>query len=363
MKNIYFDTNNVVSEKIIRKDKSHRLRIAAVLGLTLAVSAIAVNNIPKADTSAEECTTSPCNTTFEVNVQESLSVSVSTPDEWASGDTDEFLRNKIDLDVSTNSSNGFSAYMHSKDTTDLTNANPTASEIAADTNGMYTIETLSTSATRGNFTTNKWGFSLSSASYDGNNYGETDAGNSSSTYYPMSTNNIKIMNGTSTGSQDVYFGTKADMTKASGSYLGTVVFAVVTSNVAPTPGDDPANPTDDTPSDSSTVPPTTNGATYDNNNNRTVYTSISRSGSGSSARTTTTTQVTDGDVTSSYAAPQGESKYVSSYTTSTNMNTGSGSELATGLAIASATAATSGMLFFILAKRRDEDEEDEEIQQ
>ncbi len=354
MKNSYFDINNVVSEKIIRKDKSHKLRIAAVLGLTLAVSAIAVNSIPKADINAEECTTSPCNTTFEVNVQESLSVSVSTPDVWASGDTDEFLRNKIDLDVSTNSSNGFSAYMHSKDSTDLTNANPTASEISADTTGMYKIETLSTSATRGNFTTNKWGFSLSSASYDGHNYGETDAGNSSSTYYPMSTSNIKIMNGTSSGSQDVYFGTKADMTKASGSYLGTVVFAVVTSSVAPTPSDDPATPTDDNPSDSS--------ATYDNNNDRTVYTSVSRSGSGSSARTTTTTQVTDGDVTSSYAAPHGESKYTGSYT-STDMNTGSSSGLATGLAIASATAATSGLLFFILAKRRDEDEEDEEVQQ
>ncbi len=63
-----------------------------------------------------------------------------------------------------------------------------------------------------------------------------------------------------------------------------------------------------------------------------------------------------------YVSPQGESKYIGSYT-NTNINSGNGSDIANGLAIASATAATSGMLFFILAKRREEDEEDEEQQQ
>ena len=300
----------------------------------LAVSAF-LFNFPWENSSAAQCTTSPCNTTFEVNVVESLSVSITTPSTWASGDADEFLRNKITLDVSTNNANGFAAYMRSKNNTNLTNA----------VSSSNYITTLGSSIQRSNFTANHWGYSLGTESYNSISYGESDAGVSGSYYYPMQTSSIKILDSTAGNSRDVYFGAKANISQASGTYLGTVIFTVISGSVNPddTTPDDPATPTDDTPDDSQ--------ATYDSSNDRTVYTTTSSSGSGSSATTTTTTQVTDGNNTSLY--PLGETRR-------TESNITDGSQVATGLAVAASTAAAGGMIFFILAKRREDDEEDEE---
>lgn len=290
----------------------------SVAGLMLAVSAF-LFNFQWDNTSAAECTDPSCDTTFQVNVHESLSVTVTADTTWSKGDAGNLLRNKVGLSVSTNSSS-FTAYMYSKGTTDLTNA----------IDGSTKINTLEGNTTGGGFTNNRWGYSLN----------DSDTPDSSATYQPMSTSQISILTGTTSGSEQIFFGAKADSTKAAGAYLGTVVFKVVTSG-APVDPVDPAKPSDDKPNDSA--------ATYDNVNSRTVYTTTSST----STSSTTTTQVTSGDVRGMYQSSLGE-------TSRTDSNISDGSGVATGLAIAASTAAAGGMIFFILAKRREDDEEDEE---
>ena len=321
------------STKTLRETKI-KVSLAVII---LVVSALLLN-FPWENSAATTCSTSPCNTTFQVNVQESLTVSITTPQNWASGDAGTFLRNKINLSVSTNSASGFTAYMHSKNTTNLTNAVSDSSY----------IQTLTGGTQKGSFSDNRWGYSLGTSSYNSTSYGETDAGIDSSTYYPMSTSNITILDNTAGSTRDIYFGAKANSSQDSGTYLGTVVFSVITSN---DPSSDPANPTDDTPND--------NSATHDNINDRTVYTTTgttagsSGNGYNGSATNTTTTQVSAGDVTSLYAPAQGEIRR-------TESNIIDGANTATGLAVAASTAAAGGMIFFILAKRREDDEEEEE---
>ena len=57
----------------------------------------------------------PANVTFQVNVQEVLSVSITTPTNWDKGNVGVFLRNKVTLDVTSNNINGFTALMNSTD--------------------------------------------------------------------------------------------------------------------------------------------------------------------------------------------------------------------------------------------------------
>lgn len=282
------------------------------------------------NSSAETCTSSPCNTTFQVNVKESLTVAITSDDgSESTGDIDEFLRNKINVKVITNNPDGFYAAMY-----------PLNSSLVNAIDSTKTIPTWTTSQTYNcngsstceGFPVNKWGYSLDdNASHTG-------------TYSAMlgtSASPTLIFNSTSgTDNKDVYFGTKADITQASGTYLGTVVISAVSGSTAPsTPPSDPATPADDTPNDGV--------ATYDSTNDRTVYTTTTTSG----GSTVTTTQVSDGNNTSMY--PLGET-YRSG---NTEVNTGS--SLASGLAIAASVAAASGAFFFIMAKRREDDDEEE----
>ncbi len=268
-------------------------------------------------------------TTFEVNVVESLSVSLTTPTTGASGSMNTFLRNSIDLNITSNNTKGFTASMYSSDT-NLTNSST----------GTETIPTLSAAVTRGNFSVDHWGYSLN----------DTSAGSASSTYSPLTTSSSPITvlsrTGVGTSSGTVYFGTQTTAAKTAGTYTGTVVISVVTGEV-----DSSTNPA--VPVDPATNSDTTAGnATYDSSNDRTVYYSTTSD----SSSETTTTEISSGDTTQSYADPAG-------VTTRTTANINSGTPLATGLAVASAVAAASGSFFFILAKRKkdDDDEEDENM--
>ena len=60
-------------------------------------------------------------TTFQVNVVESLSVSITAPRGGASGNINTFLRNTVSLSVTSNNANGFTASMYAKNT-NLTNS-------------------------------------------------------------------------------------------------------------------------------------------------------------------------------------------------------------------------------------------------
>lgn len=340
-------------DEICSKNKQNRKKAKAFISLAgiLAPAAIIVANLPVVNAETAE-------TTFSVNVKDYLSVSLTTPSEWASGDVNDFLRNKVSLNVSSNNANGFTASMYSKDNTDLTNT-------MANTE---TLPTLTGSSIKSSFPVNHWGYSLGSgtinSSMNSNSYGETDAGNNSSNYYPLvstSSSPITILTGATGGNQDIYFGAKADMTQASGTYTGTVVISVVSGNI-----DTSTNPV--TPTNPATPNPANEVATYNEAPTggsstaagTTTYTyrrNTPSGGSGSTGTNTTTTQVSDGDNVSAYqgyTAPQGVIE-------NTISNISSGSPLAVGLVATSAAAAAAGTFFFILAKHREEDDDDQQI--
>ncbi len=274
---------------------------------------------------------SATDTTFEVNVKEILSVSVTTPSTWASGDVDQFLRNTISIDITSNNALGFTAGMTTdSDSTVLTNTSLSSATIPT-----LTSTPTCTDATCAAFPANYWGFSLN----DGFNTG---------TYQALKNINaapdtILSSSTATTGHKDIYFGAKANMSQASGTYSGTVIISVVSG----TNGEDlPA------PSSGNTTPVKPNGnenqAQYDQTADATIYTYTTGN--------TTTTQVSEGDNTDAYTGytpPQGVTNVESS-------NIYSGSFLTTMLATTASIAAGSGIFFFILAKRKKDDEEEEE---
>ena len=313
--------------------------------------------ITTSDTSAAETV----NASFQINVQESIAVAVTTPTSGATGNINEFLRNTVNVEVNTNVANGFTASMYSRDDTNLTHTMLGSS---------YYIPTMSSSTTRSSFPVNNWGYSLASASLDGKTYGETDAGNNSSNYYPLTdsaASPIKVLtaaSGTKSGTQSIYFGAKANTDKPAGTYLNTVIISVVTGTINNDSTDPNYNPiTPDNPATPGTDPNPADNVPVYTGNNSTTGTGISgihgttvrtvRSTNSGAGTTTDTTEISAGDNRSSYAPAQGVSM-----TTQTNI-VEEGSMLPLGLAATAVTTATAGVIFFILAKR-DEDDDDEE---
>ena len=353
------------------------------LAVLLSVATVASSYLyVPGDVSATQCASgsSPqqCNLTFQVNVEEALSVSITTPSEWASGTPGDktgtwstgFLRNTVTLEVSSNNATGFTASMY---------ANTAATgntSLVNQSRSTSTLPTLASSVTRGEFPDNYWGYSLnttgdnastSTYTYNGKVYNETTAGNADSYYHPLTTsaNPVTVLTGSTSsniasGTRDIYFGASADLSQASGTYAGTVVISVVTGEVKdnnsgnqsdePSTPVNPAHPTDDTANDGV--------ATYSSTYNRTVYTTTSSDTQSDPATTTTTSRISAGDTRgtdySTFQSPQG----VIEETYSANVATGN--SLATGLAVAASVAAASGIFFFIAAKRRDDDDEEEE---
>lgn len=304
-------------------------------GIVLSViAAIAGSILMKNSVNAATCTepNASCeaaDTNFQINVGEFIAISLDSPENWATGEINTLLRNKVVLNVETNYPGGFQAYMASKDDTNLVNQ----------TKELSYIETLSAATTAGAFPTNRWGYSLD----------DTDAGTDEASYRAMRTSAISLISkaqSENTTSRDVYFGAKAGMNQDSGTYANTVVFTVVSGVVddIETPDDDPV-----VPRDTETTNPS---VAYDSSNDRTVYTSTSTqagtgTGSVSGSKNTTTTHISKGDTTSSYAPPHGVS----------TSSVGEGTPLATGLAITAGIAAMTGIGFFIAAKRGDNDDE------
>lgn len=265
------------------------------------------------------------NTAFNVNVQEYLSVSITTPTDWASGSMNTFLRNEVSLDVTSNNASGFTASMTTKTSeTSLINTSKSTESLPR----------LSANTTRNNFPANYWGYSLN----------DTENGNTSSTYSAVASSSeapiTLLTSATANAShKSFYFGAKADATKASGTYLGTVVISVVSGVVDENNPITPVNPV--TPGDEEI-------ANYDSNNDITTYTYHS---SGRNT-TSTTTEISSGDNRSAYqnfTPPQG-----ASYSTTSKL--GASAAAATGLGIAAAIATASGF-FFLAAARRNDDED------
>lgn len=276
---------------------------------------------------------SAVDTTFEVNVREVLSVAITTPTTWANGNINTLLRNKVVLNVTSNNIDGFTASMISTDANSRLYHSSRSSE--------YLTPLSSTNVTPASFTANSWGFSIN----------DTDAGSSESQYNPVasasSAPTTLISQAQSTAStpitsRNIYFGAMSNISRASGTYSGTVTFYVVSGNINNDSSDPDYNP-------NPPVNPATdvaNGTTEtDATNSRTVSTVVTTNGNTS----TTTTTVNE------YVAPQG-------VTNSTSSNIYDGSMLTTGLAVTAAIAATSGLTFFILAKRKKDDDDEEETE-
>ena len=356
MKNIfckkYTDIELLQYNKAESKQKTKA--VAALLGAISIITGAPAIALLANHTSAATCTNGECNTTFQVDVAESLTVSVETPSDPTAGNVDDFLRNTVTLSVDSNNATGFTATMYTNSTS-LTNS----------AKSTVTLPTLEDTSAKSAFPSNYWGYSLdtsgdTSGSYTYNSkiYNETDAGNSNSYYHPLPTSSspdtVLTGVGATNATRKLYFGAKSDATQASGTYTGTVVISVVTGEVK---NNNDASSTPSTP-----VNPATNNdasapgtATYDSVNNRTVYyTTRNNTGTGGAVDTTTTeAQVSTGNTTSTYANAAG-------VTESTITNVATNNALATGLAATAVAAATSGVIFFILAKRKKDDDDEEE---
>ncbi len=351
-------------ERKLRLRGNHILKYVATI--TTAVTIISVYTLHFLISSMASA--SNTDVSFEVNVKEALSVAITTPSSWAEGTpvdnngswSTDFLRNSVTVEVAANGSTGFTASMYSADNTTSLKNTSKASETLSTLDGQYT---------KSAFPLNKWGYSLgeytlngvaqNSYTLNGNSYGETIEGNGASKYYPLvsdSSSPIIIMDGATTpksyGTQNIYFGAKAGLAQASGTYTGTVIINVVTGVIDSTTNPvTPVNPaTDNDPS--STNPTYADNYGTNGNSGWTVFTSTS---SGTDTETTTT-QVSEGDnrsVYDGYADPHGVVE-------STASNISNNTPLATGLAATASAAAATGLFFFIVAKRREDDEEEDE---
>ena len=318
----------------------HKTKIASAV--TLAVAApVAVANII-----APAYADNPQNVDFNVNVTEVLTVSITDPASWASGElsnkvgdryVSDLLRNKVNVSASTNNPVGVTVSMYTNNTNLVNQANNT-----------ITIPTLASTTTAGNFPTNYWGYSLN----DNGSNTEANYGALTTSASPIRVFTTVGTASTSSGSQDIYFGAKADDTKDSGTYEQTVYFAAVTGTITEDNPEVPVNPAPATPD------PIDNNPSYDSTvgstNGTTTYTTRTTSGTGTSSTSgktkTTTTEVSSGNTTSSYAAAQG---------VTTKSGIDGGSSVAIALGVASAVAATSGIFFFVAAKRRKDDDDEE----
>lgn len=289
----------------------------------------------------------PANINFQANVKEALSVSVTVPEDWVTGDINTLLRNKITLSVQSNNPNGFTASMTTSDE-DTYLAHTTIEP----TDDSLKINTLQSDWTRSDTSTsNFWGYSINDNDETGT-YSPLAALGGSPNILISRTESIDADNPIT--SRDIYFGAKANTEKVAGTYSKTVVISVVSGIVAP---DDPTNPV--TPSDP--VTPTSNpGASdpsanpsYSSTYNRTAYTTTTTNpGTGSGdASTTTTTNINEGDVVSSYQNPHGVKN-----TSGSDDNSSNNTILTTALATTAAVAAGAGTLFFVLAKRKKDDD-------
>ena len=331
----------------------------AILALSLLSPAFIINN----SYATPSCTTN--NTTgvrtcedqgtFQVSVDEILTVDVAKPETWVSGDVGDFLTNIVSLKVATNNVSGFQATMTTNTESDTaTDATATGTKLVNNLTSSSTIETLGGSTTLTStgtdygkeFPTNRWGFGLTGL-----------GGTAPMSYSPVvaknaATPSVVLSSNTSTDSNtsgtDIYFGAKAGTGTLSGTYEETMVISVV-SGVH-----DDNTPTTPTNPDTPVVDPTNNDQgtiAYNPSSNTTVYTNNYTSGTTEHRYS----EVTSGNNSSNYDGytyPQGEVNTVATIN--------EGTPLATGLAVTAGVAAASGIFFFILAKRRKDDDEEED---
>lgn len=287
---------------------------------------------------ADDTQTTTKTVDLEVNVAEILTVSLDEPATWATGTSDAVLRNKVSISANTNNKSGVTVSMYIDDTYPrLKNTNNYSA--SDDTTYINTLD--ANTYTYGTFPKNSWGYSVE----------DQDTAQSGASYLPMKlkADPIQLFStvGTasvSTGSEDVFFGARADATKQSGTYAQTVYFVAVTGVIEEDPEDPGYNPSD--PVTPSSDNPRNEIAQYNSTLGTTTYSSYSTT----SGIKSTDTEISAGNQANTY----------DSYVTAAGVTSSSNNSLAGALAAAAAVTATSGTFFFILAKRRKDDDEEEE---
>ena len=267
-------------------------------------------------------TTCSDSTIFNVRVNEILTVAITRPETWASGQLNVLLKNKIGISVTSNNAAGFTATMKTSDANaELVNTTDSASVIPTLSSNVSLDDTNDSTH---KFPANRWGYNIvnKNASIPTTYYPVIGSGGTPTTIAYTNTASPAV-------SKDIYFAAKANNGIASGTYKGSVVISVVSGIIDE---DNPVTPVD----------PITPGNT---DGTRDVA---------SGGQTYSVTTTTDGNTTttSSYAKPAG-------VTTSTTATINEGTPLATGLAVTAGIAATAGIIFFIIAKRRRDEEEDD----
>lgn len=301
----------------------HKKIAKSLLVLALILVAIFFSTSCPSNTSAVEQ-----DTEFKVNVNEVLSINITTPASWASGSAGTFLRNKVTVGIASNNTQGFTASMITSDANaELKHSSKNTSISTLNSGTSYTCTNNTTCP---EFPDNKWGYAI--------DYGAND----SNIYYPMVGSNGSpislISNAESTQqspitSRDIYFSTKSDISQTSGTYSGTVVFYVVSGAVAASQDleDLEASP-ESTPT---TLPDSL--ASY----------SAPAAVTNDTDFTTSTSQ---GNTLDSYQDPAG-------VTNSSDIH--DSSMLTTGLAIAASVAAVSGATLFAIAQSKKDGEEEQ----
>lgn len=320
------------------------LKLTKVGGLAVAAFALLspIQNIT--NVSAVDGITSGCKTqngvtecvetrNFQIDVQEILDVSVSSPVEYDGGSLTDLLIKKISLSVSSNNVAGFLATMTS-------NANTTS--LVHKSDNSKTIPTLANSANISNFPRGYWG------------WGRTNYNGTAPTQYnPIAVKGSADAPVLSTGeagsaAEDIYFGARSDDNTVAGTYAQTILISVV-SGVHDNPfADTPTYPEGPSASPSQPGPDVVAG-TNGGSGNRYNYGSTSSSDTDQS---TTNKDTSNSSSYNGYAYPQGE--------TNTVATVNEGTPLATGLAITACIAAIFGIFFFILLFKRRKDEDEEE---
>ncbi len=309
---------------------THKINKIFSIVAVFATTAALINPVFKA--SATDPTV-----TLEVDIAEVLTVSLTNPTTWATGDINQLLRNKVTVSALTNNYYGATVSMYANDTK-LKN---TATYSSADASSYIDTLTSGTTTTNGAFSDDVWAYSVQ----------DNDAGIASAIYnpVPLEANLVKIIENSpghagTVNSEDVFFGAKATSAKQSGTYAQTVNFVAVTGVIDTETN--PQNPT--TPStDNSDAEIASNTPHYNPSTGRTTYTT--RSTNTTNNTTTTTTNVMNGNTVSAYANAAGVTR-----------NTNNGQNVATALAVAAGVAAVSGVTFYALAKRSRDDEDDED---
>ena len=180
------------------------LAIVCLLSVVVFLPLVAEHEAMAACTTSEGITTCNNATTFNVRIDDVLTVSITRPDTWANGAINTLLTNKVGISITSNNPVGFTATMKSSSTTpSLVNQADSSFAIPTISSASATIADLSDSGN--NFPANEWG------------YGIVDGSASAPlTYYPMvgsSGTPIQVASSKTANSavtKDIYFAAKAD---------------------------------------------------------------------------------------------------------------------------------------------------------